>query len=46
MNIRESTLILFLSLGLIAPAGAQMPPDEITLTLRVRDPKTGEVGKP
>ena len=43
MNIRKSTLILFLSLGLIAPVAAQTPPDEITLSLRIRDAKTGQV---
>jgi hypothetical protein len=43
MNIRKLTLILFLSLGLIAPVAAQTPPDEITLNLRVRDAKTGQV---
>ena len=43
MNIRKSTFILFLSLGLIAPVAAQTPPDEITLSLRIRDAKTGQV---
>ena len=43
MNIRKLTLILFLSLGLIAPVAAQTTPDEITLSLRIRDAKTGQV---
>ena len=43
MSIRKSTLMLLLSLGLIAPVGAQTTPDEITLSLRIRDAKTGQV---
>ena len=43
MNLRKATLILILPLGFIAPVGAQTPSDEITLSLRTRDPKTSEL---
>ena len=43
MTIRKLTLILFLSLGLIAPVAAQSPPGEITLSPRIRDAMTGQV---
>ena len=43
MDMLKPTLLLILSLGFMPLARAQTPPEEITLSLRVRDPKTGQV---
>ena len=43
MNILKSTILLMLSLAPITPVAAQTPPEEITLSLRIRDAKTGQV---
>jgi len=43
MKFRISLLILALSLGCIALAGAQALASEITLNLHTRDPKTGQL---
>lgn len=43
MNRWKTTLTLICSLGLTSLAGAQTLPNEITLTLRVWDSRTGQV---
>lgn len=42
MKIRKSMLLLALAVGFIAPVEVQTPSNEITLSLRTRDPKTSE----
>ena len=43
MKILNLTFILIFSLGVIASARVQTPSGEIALSLRVRDPKTGQL---